>query len=123
MVFVFGSNLAGRHGAGAAKYARMVHGAEYGVGFGATGNSFAIPTKDIHLEVLSLEEVAWFVSQFIAHAEINRDTEFQVTQIGCGLAGFKPEQIAPLFVDAPSNCYFDTAWKPWLPCKKFWGTK
>ncbi len=45
-----------------------------------------------------------------------------VTQIGCGLAGFFPYQIAPLFADAPDNCYFDSAWEKWLPGKPIWGT-
>lgn len=123
MIFVFGSNLAGRHGAGAARVAWLKHGAMYGIGNGLMGNSYAIPTKDRKLDVLPIDEIAWYVTQFIAHAELDSDENFQVTQIGCGLAGYKPEQIAPLFADAPSNCHFDTAWKPWLPCKNFWGTR
>jgi hypothetical protein len=123
MIFVFGSNLAGRHGAGAAKYAAQHHGAEYGVGHGVTGNCYAIPTKDRNLSVLPLETVKIYVNEFLGHAWNNSHTEFQVTQIGCGLAGFKPEQIAPLFAGATDNCLFDSAWKEWLPNVRFWGTK
>lgn len=122
MIFVFGSNLAGRHGAGAAKFAAQKHGAEYGVGFGVTGNCYAIPTKDKHLNVLPLDVVELYVNSFLAHAKLKSQTDFQVTQIGCGLAGFKSSQIAPLFSNATDNCYFDTAWEEWLPGKKFWGT-
>lgn len=102
-VFVFGSNLAGRHGKGAALHARQHHGAIYGVGEGRQGNSYAIPTKGRRLEVLPLEEIERHVSRFIFHAMCKGADTFQLTPIGCGLAGYKPEQIAPMFRDAPPN--------------------
>ena len=120
-IFVFGSNLAGRHGAGAARYALDNYGAVYGRGVGHVGNSYALPTKDKCIRTLPIGEVARYVERFCRYAETRPDLTFKVTQIGCGLAGFEPEQIAPLFADAPSNCEFDSAWEPWLPSRRFWG--
>lgn len=110
MIFVFGSNLAGRHGKGAALFARQNHGAIYGQGVGRQGNSYAIPTKDGRLNVLSLDEISGHVLDFIAYAKENSDLEFNVTRIGCGLAGYKDTQIAPLFSGAPSNCKLPDGW-------------
>lgn len=110
-VFVFGSNLAGRHGKGAALEALLKWGARYGVGSGRQGDSYAIPTKNSSLRTLPLEEIATWVSEFIGHAErCPRDT-FIVTRIGCGLAGYKDEQIAPMFRGAPSNCILPERWE------------
>lgn len=122
MIFVFGSNEAGRHGAGAAAYAFKHRKAAWAVGYGQTGESFAIPTKDKRIETLPITKVKEYVDNFLIHARKNPETEFQVTRIGCGLAGFTDEEIAPLFVDAPPNCLFDEVWKPFLPTHKFWGT-
>lgn len=122
MVFVFGSNLAGIHGAGAALVAHEKYGAAWYVGVGRSGNSYALPTKDKDLRSLNLKGVEKHVSDFLEYAAQNPEEEFQVTQIGCGLAGFRPEEIAPLFKDAPENCFFDEVWKSWLPNKNFWGT-
>lgn len=113
-VFVFGSNTAGVHGAGAAQYAYNKKGAKYGSGYGHHGDSWAIPTKDDFIESLPLDMINAFVCGFLAYATCKRKLNFMVTQIGCGLAGYKPEQIAPMFVGAPKNCMFDEAWKPWL---------
>lgn len=122
-VFVFGSNEAGRHGAGAAYTAYRKHGARYGKGYGHYGNSFAIPTKDRDLQTLPISKVKQYVSGFLAYAHGNPDLEFQVTRIGCGLAGYSDEDIAPLFKNAPSNCSFDTKWRPWLDAgTPVWGT-
>lgn len=110
MIFVFGSNLAGRHGKGAALYARQNHGAEYGVGEGITGNSYALPTKDEQLRVRSLADIKVSVDKFISYAADNPQLTFQVTKVGCGLAGFKECEIAPLFKDAPSNCIMPDGW-------------
>lgn len=96
-IFVFGSNLAGRHGKGAAKEALENHGARYGVGVGKFGNSYAIPTKDRELRTLDLVEINIYVAQFIKEAYYWPEAMFNVTLIGCGLAGYKPEQIAPMF--------------------------
>ncbi len=104
MIFVFGSNLAGRHGKGAALYARQHHGAIYGQGKGRQGNSYAIPTKGGDMRPLPLERIGGYVAEFLQYASDNYALSFQVTPIGCGLAGFKPEQIAPMFASAPENC-------------------
>lgn len=103
-VFVFGSNLAGRHGRGSAHEAMLRHGAKYGVGVGRCGNSYAIPTKDEQLRVLSLNCIAKYVEDFIAYAKAHPELTFDVVAIGCGLAGYEPSQIAPMFSGAPSNC-------------------
>lgn len=101
-IFVFGSNLAGRHGKGAALYARKHCGAIYGQGWGLQGTSFAIPTKDENLKTLPLSEIKVWVDRFIDFASKN-NLHFNLTPIGCGLAGYSPEDIAPMFKDAPPN--------------------
>jgi hypothetical protein len=123
MIFVFGSNEAGVHGAGAARTAREHHGAVLGHGFGPAGNSFAIPTKDWQIFSLPIETVKFYVDRFIIYARLHPQYIFQVTAIGCGLAGFRHDVIAPLFKYAPQNCQFDSAWEPYLgPKKAYWGT-
>lgn len=102
-IFVFGSNRAGRHGKGAALYARQHHGAIYGQGEGLQGTSYAIPTKDAMIRTLSLDIIRLHVSRFLNCANYRPDLTFRLTPIGCGLAGYSPEQIAPMFRDAPSN--------------------
>ena len=111
MIFVFGSNLAGRHGKGAALHATRYYGAEYGVGVGRTGNSYAIPTKSQTLKTLPLEVITVYVNQFLAYARQNPELSFFVSKIGCGLAGYKETDIAPLFVDAPENCLLPEGWR------------
>lgn len=101
--FVFGSNRAGRHGKGAALWARQHRGAIYGVGEGLQGNSYAIPTKDERLRTLPLDQIAAHVETFLDFARRNPQMRFQLTPIGCGLAGYRHEQIAPMFRDAPEN--------------------
>lgn len=110
-IFVFGSNLAGRHGKGAALAARQQHGAIYGVGVGRTGNAYAIPTKDRNLRTLPLESIASHVRGFIDYASANQDLNFQVTRVGCGLAGYTDQQIAPMFSNAPNNCQLPDGWR------------
>jgi hypothetical protein len=127
MIFVFGSNEAGIHGAGAARAALLQHGAVWGVGFGHEGDSFAIPTKDQFIKTLPILTINHYVENFIRYARANSHLRFQVTQLGCGLAGLKPEHIAPMFMKAPENCSFDLAWRPHLPERKgedyrYWGT-
>lgn len=95
-VFVFGSNLAGHHGAGAAK-AALAFGACYGVGEGYEGATYAIPTKDKILEVRSLENIQDSVNLFLKFAEQNPDKIFLLTPIGTGYAGYTADDIAPLF--------------------------
>ncbi|MHB1642168.1 MAG: A1S_2505 family phage non-structural protein [Acidithiobacillus sp.] len=113
-IFVFGSNLAGRHGAGAAKVARLRFGAEYGVGQGRTGNAYAIATKNANLCVLSVEDVRYGVDCFLEYAKGHPELQFFVTRVGCGLAGFADADIAPMFRGAPDNCDFPEEWEAFL---------
>lgn len=110
-IFVFGSNEAGRHGAGAAKYAREHHGAVYGVGRGRTGMAYAIPTKDARIQTRPLAAIAPDVAEFLRYAEAHPDLTFEVTRIGCGLAGYRDADIAPMFKDAPENCVLPDGWR------------
>ena len=96
-IFVFGSNLAGRHGRGAAWTAVTRFGAIQGQGVGLQGSAYAIPTKDGNLRVLSLPRIKFYVDQFIRVAHGHQELQFLVTEIGCGLAGYTAEEIAPLF--------------------------
>lgn len=98
-IFVFGSNLLGRHGRGAAKQA-MKWGAIYGRGNGLQGRTYAIPTKNYKLQTLAIEQIKMFVDMFINFAKTNPQLIFLVTEIGTGLANHKKENIAPLFKDA-----------------------
>ena len=102
-IFVFGSNEAGRHGKGAAKFALDHRGAVYGQGYGLHGQSYAIPTKDKRIQTLSLEEIQKYVCIFRAFAFEHPELRFELTPIGCGLAGYTPEQIAPMFANTPDN--------------------
>lgn len=97
-VFVFGSNLEGMHGGGAARTAYQRFGAVWGEGVGHHGQSYAIPT--MHGGV---EQIRPYVDEFVEYARANRHLRFLVTRIGCGIAGFHDEQIAPLFSEA-LNC-------------------
>ena len=91
-IFVFGSNLAGHHMGGAARAAHKKFGAEWGVGVGLSGQSYAIPTMQG-----GVETIRPYVNQFINFASRNPEMKFLVTRIGSGIAGFKDEEIAPLF--------------------------
>lgn len=107
-VFVFGSNLMGLHGAGAALTATELFGASPGVAHGIQGKSFAIPTKDSKLKPLELNIVNLYTDMFIDYAIDHPEKKFFLTEIGCGYAKFKPEQIAPMFKRAIKlpNVYF-----------------
>ena len=96
-IFVFGSNTAGRHGKGAALQAVEQFGARYGTGMGRTGQCYAIPTKDDDLKVLPPAAIKIQITEFIRYAKEHPDLEFLVTRIGCGLAGYSPVEIAPMF--------------------------
>ena len=102
-IFVFGSNTQGRHGAGAALHARRNFGAKYGIGMGYTGQCYAIATKDGNLRTLKLENIEVQVVRFLDQARANPGHIFLVTEIGCGLAGYTAEQIAPMFKGTPEN--------------------
>lgn len=98
-IFVFGSNTEGRHGAGAALNARQQWGAIYGQSKGLQGRSYAIITKDLSkgYRSVSLESIQDQVNELWEFVRNNQDKEFFVSAIGCGLAGFKIEEIAPMF--------------------------
>lgn len=91
-VFVFGSNLQGMHGGGAARLAYREFGAEWGQGVGLFGQSYAIPTMQGGVETIKP-----YVDDFIEFAKKHNELVFLVTEIGCGIAGFTPQEIAPLF--------------------------
>lgn len=105
-IFVFGSNLAGQHMGGAARAANTKFGAEWGVGVGLTGQCYAIPTMQGGIETIKP-----YVDEFITFARNRQDLRFLVTRIGCGIAGFGDEEIAPLFRQAVSipNIYLPQA--------------
>lgn len=96
-IFVFGSNLQGNHAGGAARIARKHFGAIYGQGVGLQGQSYAIPTMQG-----GVETIAPYVNEFIEFAKQHPELTFLVTRIGCGIAGFEPTEIAPLFRQALS---------------------
>jgi len=99
-IFVFGSNEAGYHGAGAARLAHDKFGAKWGKGVGFEGQTYALPTKDYQIESLPLNKIQKYVDYFIDFARNNKHMTFMLTEVGCGLAGFTVENIAPMFVDA-----------------------
>lgn len=96
-IFVFGSNLPGIHGKGAALTARQLYGAKLGQGWGLQGRSFAIPTKDSNLKPLPLLTIEKYVNVFYDFVRSSPKTKFFITAIGCGLAGYKHGEIAPMF--------------------------
>ena len=108
-IFVFGSNAAGFHGAGAALYAKKWLGAIQGMGHGPMPSPtdpkcYAIPTKDAKLRTLSLGRIAFYVDRFLAYAREHPDLRFFVSRLGTGLAGLEDKEMAPLFKEAPPNC-------------------
>ena len=102
-IFVFGSNLAGMHGGGAARLAYQKFGAVWGQGVGLQGQSYAIPTMQGGVETIQP-----YVDEFIEFAKQRPQLKFLVTEIGCGIAGFITSEIAPLFEQAREvkNIYF-----------------
>lgn len=100
-IFVFGSNLSGIHGGGAARVAHEKFGAVWGVGSGITGQCYALPTKSENIErTLTVDEIKGLVDQFIEVAKSMPHLCFLVTEVGCGLAGLSVDDIAPLFKEA-----------------------
>ncbi len=114
MIFVFGSNLAGRHGAGAARFAVQHHGAIYGQGWGLQGNSFGIPTKDANIQTLPLPYIQTYVEKFKDYAREHPELTFQLTPIGCGLAGYQYSDIGPMFKDSPENVMIPEEFKEYV---------
>lgn len=97
-IFVFGSNLQGAHGGGAARFAYEHFGAVWGKGEGLFGQSYAIPTMQGGVETIKP-----YVDDFLQFAAVHGELDFLVTEIGCGIAGFTPQEIAPLFFKAIEN--------------------
>lgn len=97
-IFVFGSNESGHHGGGAARMAMDKFGAVWGQGEGLQGQSYAIPTME------GLDNLKPAVERFVEFARQHPELHFLVTRIGCGIAGYKPEQIAPLFAEVKDLC-------------------
>ncbi len=106
-VFVFGSNLSGSHGGGAALVAYRKFGAIWGQGVGLQGQSYGIPTMHGGVEAIKP-----YVDEFIAFARQHQDLVFLVTRVGCGIAGFTDNEIAPLFSEAKQleNVYLPRLW-------------
>lgn len=94
-IFVFGSNLAGANAGGAASVAHVRFGAVWGQGVGLQGQSYAIPTMQGGVETIKP-----YVDEFVSFAAEHKEYKFLVTRIGCGIAGFTPDEVAPLFVGA-----------------------
>ena len=94
-IFVFGSNLEGMHGGGAAYLAYRKFGAVMGQGVGLQGRSYGIPTMQG-----GVETIRPYVDEFIRFAKEHPELTFLVTRIGCGIAGFRNEEISPLFAEA-----------------------
>ncbi len=94
-IFVFGSNLQGMHGGGAARIAHQKFGAVWGEGVGLCGQTYAIPTMHGGVDVIKP-----YVDEFIQFAKAHPELFFYVTRIGCGIAGFKDREMAPLFAEA-----------------------
>lgn len=114
VIFVFGSNLAGRHGAGAALAAILKYGAVYWEGDGHHGQSYAIPTKDQNIARMTLDQIRPYVERFVAYANAHPSEKFFVTRIGCGLAGNDDRDIAPMFKGCGDNCSFANEWRRYL---------
>lgn len=114
-IFVFGSNEAGIHGAGAARIAFLKFGAEMGLGNGLSGNSYAIPTKDRNVETLPLDKVKSYIVEFIGFVLNHQNLTFYLTKIGCGLAGFTIEEIKNIFWEVIEEYRTESSKGQYLP--------
>lgn len=110
-IFVFGSNLSGRHGTGAALGAKREYGAVYGVGRGMTGHAYALPTKNGPYEALPLGRVLEEVDRFIEFAEQSPHTQYRMTRVGCGLSGLPEDAIRARMLEAPANVLLPGLWE------------
>lgn len=114
MIFVFGSNLQGIHGKGAAKTALEDYGARWGQGFGRQGHSYAIPTKATPRVRLPLIRIKIHVDAFLEYARLNPKESFYLTAIGTGLAGYTHNEIAPMFKGLSDNVQAPIEWLEYL---------
>ena len=112
MIFVFGSNLSGFHGSGAAAYAHKHCGAVWGVGEGLTGNSYALPTKGIGITDMTLAQIETHVARFLDFARSRPDLTFALTPVGTGIAGHKKSEIWGMLAKhgLPRNVYLTSTW-------------
>jgi hypothetical protein len=116
-IFVFGSNLQGRHGAGAAQWARKFRGAIYGKAEGLMGQSYALPTCSVPGVPLPLQRIREHIKIFLECVRANPRLEFQLTPVGCGYAGYHRREIAQLFKEQgplPSNVHPTERWLGYL---------
>ena len=108
-IYVFETTVDGRHIKGNALKAFKEYGAEYGVGYGLQGSSFAIPVSDENLNTLSIPKLQKYIESFIKFAKHNSHLIFEVTRIGCRY--YEDREIAPMFKDAPQNCILPVGWR------------
>lgn len=113
-VFVFGSNLAGQHDSGAARVAAQHFEAVTGVGRGWAGQTFAIPTLNEHLQQMPLSQIEHYVDDFKIYAKNHPKIKYFLTALGCGIAGYKVSEIAPLFKGIHSNVIFPESFRPYI---------
>ncbi|AOA58639.1 A1S_2505 family phage non-structural protein [Acinetobacter larvae] len=112
--FVFGSNLAGTHAGGAAKIALQHFGASKGVGRGWAGQSFAIPTMNEHLQQMPLSQIQHYIDDFKTYVQHHPHITFFITAVGCGVAGYKVAEIAPMFKGIAHNVIFPESFRPFV---------
>lgn len=113
-VFVFGSNMAGTHQGGAAKIALLHFGATKGVGRGWAGQSYAIPTMNEHLQQMPLSQIEHYVDDFKIYTKHHPKIKYFLTSVGCGVAGYTVEEIAPMFKGISNNVIFPASFRPFV---------
>ncbi len=113
-IFVFGSNLLGRHAGGAARTACLHFGAVQGVGRGWMGQSFAIPTINEHLEPMPLSQIQHYIDEFKVYVKNHPKNQYFITSIGCGIAGYQIEEIAPMFKGIAKNVILPISFQVFL---------
>ena len=113
-VFVFGSNMAGTHQGGAAKTALLNFGAMKGVGRGWSGQSFAIPTMNEHLQQMPLSQIQHYIDDFKIYTKNHPKTKYFITAVGCGVAGYTVEEIAPMFKGISHNVILPVSFRAFV---------
>ena len=116
LIYVFGSNIRGVHGKGAALEAKNLYGAVNGIGSGFRGQSYAIPTKDYNIRTLDLQTIEAYVEGFRLFVQNNQNLKFYITPIGTGLAGYRHSDIALMFRNmvGKERCWYLEEWRPYL---------
>ncbi|MFT4021740.1 MAG: hypothetical protein QM666_09515, partial [Acinetobacter sp.] len=113
-IFVFGSDLAGRHQEGAARIAHLYFGAILGVARGWSGQSYAIPTLNEHLQRVPLSQIQHYIEDFKIYTKNHINSTYFITALGCGQAGYDVADIAPLFQDISTNVIFPESFRPYV---------